>query len=174
LKLHCDECYTVVPQRGLYIVLNMKLLWPPAPLSVSTSPTTAAAAAAVAALAMETAPGHRQRQTNSLLNLCLSLYTAGCVRKAGHTNKRRANKKNELALVCKDFDLDQVRLLPPTNSLPRSLAFSQQLYYRSSALRAPRRPILTSVDKVDLFPHDAFSLVSHSIFFTFVPFFRLA
>ena len=113
-----------VPQRGLYIVLNMKLLWPPAPLSVSTSPTTATAAAAVAALTMETAPIHRQRQTNSLLNLCLSLYTAGCVRKAGHTNKRRANKKNELALVSKDFDLDQVRLLPPTNSLPRSLTRS--------------------------------------------------
>ena len=64
------------------------------------------------------------QQTNSLLNLCLSLYTAGCVRKAGHTNKRRANKKNELALVSKDFDLDQVRLLPPTNSLPRSLTRS--------------------------------------------------
>ena len=111
--------YTVV----LQCALNMKLLWPTAPLSVSTSPT----AAAVAALTMETQPVHRQRQTNSLLNLCLSLYTAGCVRKAGHTSKRRANKKNELALVSKDFDLDQVRLQPPTNSLPRSLSRSNSI-----------------------------------------------
>lgn len=80
-----------VKRRDIRLKNNMKVLWPPP----SIGPLGG----------LELSPSSSSH--SSLLSLCLSVYSAGCVRKGNSAGKRSA--KNEIVLP-KGFDLDEVTL----------------------------------------------------------------